>query len=151
MPASQLDATDRKIIEILARDGRCPYTSIAGSLGVTEGTVRNRVNRLLKSGILKIRGAVDPQTLGKGISAIVGIQVNADNLQDIVEVVADMPEVQHAVITAGMYDLILEVSVGSTNELYEFLTKQLREVAGVVRSDTSLTLKVVKDRQVFRG
>lgn len=149
MAGTSLDKIDRQILQLLADDGRLSYTKIGEVLNVTEGTVRNRVSRLQKTGVLTIKGIVDQQALGRTIRAMVGLEVNADLLPDIIETITGMKEIEHAVVTAGSYDLMLSISVSTTEELYDFLTNRLREIPGVNGSDTFVTLKVIKDRQGF--
>ena len=68
-----MDALDLAIVEQLQLDGRKPYTEIAQALSVSEGTVRNRVSRLVDDQILQIVGVVDPHILGKDAPALIGV------------------------------------------------------------------------------
>lgn len=140
-----LDELDQQILSALQADGRAPFLAIAEQLGVSEGTVRKRVSRLLKEQYLQIRGLLDPFRLGLGTSAVVGVQVEGGKGPDVVEVLGDMPEVRSLAVCAGTYDLIIEVAVTSNEDLFRFLTGKLRTIPGVVSSDTSLILKKYKE------
>jgi len=150
MSEADFDALDKMILLELQRDGRAPFTSIAARLQVAEGTVRKRVNRLVERGVLRLVGIIDPARVGRTIQAIVGIRVGDGHVEQVVEHLRSLPQVRYLGVTAGAYDLIIEVVVSSNEDLYQFLTNQLRQVPGVAASDTSLILKVFKDRYEWR-
>jgi Lrp/AsnC family transcriptional regulator for asnA, asnC and gidA len=105
---------DKRIIEHLQADGRRPFTQIAAQLGVSEAAVRARTNRLIERGILQVVGVTDPLKLGFQQMAMIGIRCESDRLVTVAEQVADMPEVDYVVITAGTYDLLIETVCGTT-------------------------------------
>ena len=146
-----LDSLDQKILALLQRDGRMAYTEMARRLDVAEGTVRKRVSRLLDEGIVHVVGIVDPTYLGRTVTAIVGVRTEGRDVEDVVAEVRTWDEVRYAAACAGTYDFILEVVVGSNEELYDFLTRRLRATPGVVGSDTSLVMKTVKKRHEWKG
>lgn len=148
---SDLDSLDRQIIALLHEDGRMPYTTIAKRLNVAEATVRKRVSRLISEGIIHIVGLINPERAGHPVTAIVGVQTEGRDVDEIVKHLHEWPEVRFAAVCAGTYDLILEVAVESNEALFHFLTKRLRAVPGVVGSDTSLVMKVVKHRHTWKG
>ena len=69
----QLDDVDKQIILALQKDARTPFKLIARQLGVSEGTVSNRYNRLMKDGILKLEAKIDPFALSNKVTALVGV------------------------------------------------------------------------------
>jgi len=141
-----LDQIDRQILQFLRQDGRMPYTNIAEALNLAESTVRKRVNRLLEEGILKIVGVINPLRVGRFALAIVGINITGANLSQVLAELNKLPEVRYIAVCAGTYDLILEVAVPDTESLFVFLTETLRSIPGVTGSDTSLVMKVCKER-----
>lgn len=144
-----MDGIDRRIIRFLQQDGRMPLTEIAARLQVAEGTIRKRLARLTEEGIVRVTAVVDPVRLGKATSAMVGVKVDADRGQAVAEALQRWPEVRFLAYSAGEYDLMLQVAVGSTEELFRFLTERLREVEGVIASDTFLILKTVKEASAW--
>ncbi|HOA91488.1 MAG: Lrp/AsnC family transcriptional regulator [Bacillota bacterium] len=146
-----MDELDRKIVAILQEDGRTPYTTIADNLGVAEGTIRKRVARLIDEGILQIVGIVDPRKVSQSTIAIVGIQTEGEPVNNIVEKLAKLDEVRYIGVCAGTYDLIVEIVVGSNEELFDVLTHKVRLVPGIKDSDTSLVMKVYKERYSWKG
>ena len=135
---------DKRIIEHLQTDGRRPFTQIAADLGVSEAAVRARTNRLIERGILQIVGVTDPLTLGFQQMAMIGIRCESDKLVGVAEQVAEMPEVDYVVITAGTYDLIIETVSEDNEGLLRFLTEKLRAIDGVRETETFVYLRMVK-------
>src|SRR5690625_904953 len=148
---TSIDALDSQIIELLRHDGRIAYTAIAKELGVAEATVRKRMGRLVSEGIVHVVGLVNPALTGYGVTAIVGVHTEGNEVSAIVEEIQQWPEVRYAAACAGSYDLILEISVSSNDELYEFLTTRLRATPDIVGSDTSLVMRTVKGRHAWEG
>jgi len=142
----ELDELDRLIIAELNRDGRKPFTAIAKKAGVAEATIRKRVERLQESGILKIKAIVDPLALGYKTSAIIGIRVEGSDIKKTLAALQQMQEIRYIGIATGNHDIIVEAFLKNGEDLYPFLTKRLREVPGVVSTDTSLIMKIVQDR-----
>jgi Lrp/AsnC family transcriptional regulator, regulator for asnA, asnC and gidA len=125
----EIDRTSRGIIAMLQRDGRCTYTEMARTLGMSEAAVRARVQALTSAGVLQIVGLTDPGNMGFGVMALIGVQANKD-LHGIAEHVSTWPEATYVVITAGSYDLLIEVVCADNAELL-LLVERLRAVDGV--------------------
>lgn len=130
----EIDGVSRQIIAMLQRDGRCPYTEIARRLGISEAAVRSRVQSLTSAGVLQIIGLTDPGSMGFGVMALIGVQASKD-LNAIAELVSTWPETTYVVISAGSYDLLIEVVCTDNAELLLFV-ERLRAVEGVRTSET---------------
>lgn len=143
-PASEISELDKRIIEHLQQDGRRPFTQIAIALGVSEATVRARTNRLVERGILQIVGVTDPLKLGFQQQAMIGVRCEASQLLEAAGVIKDFPEVDYLVVTAGSYDLLVEVVCEDNEALLHFLTEKLRRVAGVRETETFVYLRMLK-------
>ncbi len=143
-PGEEVSALDKRIIEHLQTDGRRPFTQIAADLGVSEAAVRARTNRLIERGILQIVGVTDPLKLGFQQMAMIGIRCERDRLVPVAEQVAEMPEVDYVVITAGAYDLLIETVCEDNEALLRFLTEKLRAIDGVRETETFVYLRMVK-------
>ncbi|NLN16189.1 MAG: Lrp/AsnC family transcriptional regulator [Firmicutes bacterium] len=141
----ELDELDKEIIAILREDGKTPYTTVAAKVGVAEATVRKRVNRLLDAGVLRITAAVNPEKIGLTTQAIVGVKVEGKDVETIIERLSAMDNVRYIGVCTGDYDLMLHVAMPSSEELFHFLTRTLREIPGVGQSQTSLIMKVFKE------
>ena len=140
--AVKLDPVNRRIIEILQREGRCPFTVIARELGISEAAVRARVRRLTEAGVMDVVAVTNPLMLGFEVMALVGVQASSD-IQAVAHVVSDWPETSYIVITSGSYDLLVEVVCEHNRHLLE-VVQRLREIEGVKSTETFMYLDMVK-------
>ncbi len=121
-----IDLFDLKILKVLNKDGRKPYRAIAEELGVSDATVRNRINRMLKQGVIKqFNVLVDYHKLGRIIKAFIGLKVQPPKLKEIVEHMIENPDVQVLYRTTGEVDLFVEVIFKDMDELNSFLESEL--------------------------
>lgn len=139
-----MDSLDHSIVALLQKDGRMRYTEIAKVLDVTEGTVRNRVARLLEDKAIQIIGVLDPHRIGFNAPAIIGVSIQPPQLERAAAEIASMPEVSYLIMVAGEYDLIVEVFCRDREHLASFLKDQLLQVSGVQRAQTSFILHTYK-------
>jgi Lrp/AsnC family transcriptional regulator, regulator for asnA, asnC and gidA len=130
----RIDDTSRRILEILQHDGRCPNTVIARAVGISEAAVRARIHALTDAGVLQIVGLTDPSNMGFGVIAMIGVQANSD-LNRIAELVSAWQETTYVVISAGSFDLLIEVVCKDNADLLG-LVERLRAVDGVRTSET---------------
>ena len=142
--AEEVSSLDKRIIEHLQQDGRRPFTQIAAELGVSEAAVRARTNRLVERGILQVVGVTDPLKLGFHQQAMIGVRCQRNELLEVADAVSAFPEVAYVVITAGTFDLLVEVVCENNEALLTFLTEKLRAVAGVRDTETFVYLRMVK-------
>jgi Lrp/AsnC family transcriptional regulator for asnA, asnC and gidA len=138
-----LDDVSKAIIEQLQQDGRRPYAAIGKAVGLSEAAVRQRVQRLVDAGVIQIVAVTDPLTVGFPRAAMIGIRCEGD-----MELVADkleaMAEIDYLVITAGQYDLLVEVVCEDDDHLLDVINKRIRSVPGVVHTETFVYLKLRK-------
>jgi Lrp/AsnC family transcriptional regulator for asnA, asnC and gidA len=138
-----LDDVAKRIIEALQQDGRRSYASIAGSVGLSEAAVRQRVARLTEAGIMQIVAVTNPLTLGFRRQALIGLRADGD-LRTIAEEIAEIAEVDYVVITAGSFDIICEVVCEDDEHLLKVLNDQVRVVKGVRDTETLVYLQLTK-------
>lgn len=139
-----LDETDRAIISRLQYDGRVPFTDIAAEIGISEGTVRRRVKQLIESGMLQIVGIVEPQLLGWNAAAMIGVAVQAGQVDAVAHEIAQFPEVSYLFMASGGFDLFIEVYCKDMDHFVSFLNQKLQQVPGVHRTETFMILKMYK-------
>jgi Lrp/AsnC family transcriptional regulator for asnA, asnC and gidA len=139
-----MDRIDRTIVTRLQYNGRMPFTDIAAELGISEGTVRRRVKRLTESGVLQIVAIVEPQLLGWGAAAMIGVTVEAGRVDAVAQRVAQFPEVSYLFMAAGEFDLFVEVFCRDREHFVSFLSQSLQQVPGVERTQTFTILKMYK-------
>jgi len=139
---SALDDIDRTIIELLQADGRMPYTKVAAEVGLTEGAIRQRVQRLTDNGVMQIVAVTDPMSLGVRRVAMIGARVAGD-AEATAASLAELPEVEYLVATAGRYDLMFEVVADDDTALLGLLSR-LRARPDVVEAEAFVCLKLFK-------
>ncbi|HKC22034.1 MAG TPA: Lrp/AsnC family transcriptional regulator [Gaiellaceae bacterium] len=136
-----IDALDQGIIEALQANGRESFRAIAARLGVSEATVRARYARLCDDDILQVVGVTNP--LGLGFEqALIGLKTTGSP-QPVADEIATWEEADYVVVTAGQYDLVVEIVVTDRRDLLG-LTNRIRELDGVVSTETFLYLDLVK-------
>ena len=139
-----MDNLDRAILSYLQKDGRKPYTEIAQVLNVTEGTVRNRVAKLVEDRVVQIVGMVDPYQLGFDAPALIGVSVQPAELDNAAATIATFPEVSYLIMISGEYDLMVEVMCRNREHLASFIKEHLHQVPGITRTQTFLILHTYK-------
>jgi Lrp/AsnC family transcriptional regulator for asnA, asnC and gidA len=121
-----IDPLDLKILKSLNGQGRKPYRAISDELGVSDATVRKRINNMLESGIIKeFNVLLDYHKLGRIIKAFIGLRVQPQMLKKIVEHLEENPDVQVLYRTTGDVDLFVEVIFRDMEELNGFLETDL--------------------------
>ncbi len=137
----EIDALDQGIIEALQANGREPFRRIAARLGVSEATVRARYTRLAAEEILQVVAVTNP--LGLGFEqALVGVKTTGAP-EPAADEIASWPEADYVVVTAGQYDVIVELVAADRRDLLA-LTNRIRAIDGVVSTETFLYLDMVK-------
>lgn len=137
-----MDDLDFAILNHLQEDGRKPFTEIAKALGVTEGTIRNRVAKLTADETLKVIGLVDPHRIGFDTPALIGVSVQPGLLDDVVAAISKFPEVSYLLLVAGEYDLMVEVMCRDRSHLTELVTNRLHKIPGVKDTRTTFILHI---------
>ncbi len=140
---STLDEVSKKIIEQLQRDGRMSYAAIGKAVGLSEAAVRQRVQRLLDHGVMQIVAVTDPTQLGFARQAMIGIHAEGD-LEPIAAELAEMSEVDYVIMTAGSFDLLVEVVCESDDHLLELLSKRIRAIPGIRSTESFVYLRLLK-------
>lgn len=142
-PRTELDPASRAIIEHLQQDGRRPYAEIAEAIGISEESVRHRVDQLRSSGVMQIVAVTDPLQLGFARQAMLGVLVEGP-LKPVATALAKIEEVDYVVITAGGFDILAEVVGESDAHLLELVTSRIRPIPGVTSIHTFLYLELEK-------
>jgi Lrp/AsnC family transcriptional regulator for asnA, asnC and gidA len=142
-PRQLPDEVSRAIIAQLQEDGRRPYAAIGKAIGLSEAAVRQRVQRLIDSGVMQVVAVTDPMQVGLARQAMVAISVTG-NVETVADELAKIDEVDYIVITAGTFDILAEVVVAGDDQLLELINGRIRALSGVARTETFLYLKLTK-------
>lgn len=141
--AAAIDAVSLAIIEQLQEDGRRPYAAIGKAVGLSEAAVRQRVQKLLDQGVMQIVAVTDPLTVGLRRQAMVGINVEGD-LDPVADALTAMDEVEYVVVTAGSFDLLIEIVCEDDDHLLDTINKRIRTLPGVRSTESFVYLKLRK-------
>ena len=142
---AQLDDLSKAIIEKLQENGRRSYAGIGKAIGLSEAAVRQRVQRLIDAGVMQIVAVTDPMQLGFARQAMIAIRCTGDTIK-VAEKLAELPSIDYVVLTAGSFDVIVEVVCEDDNDLLELLNSQIRALPGVLSTETLVYLKLVKQQ-----
>ena len=138
-----LDAVSKKIIEQLQVDGRRSYAEIGKAVGLSEAAVRQRVQKLTDAGVMQVVAVTDPTQLGFTRQAMIGIRATGDT-RVLAEQLSEIPAVDYVVLTAGSFDLLAEVVCEDDEELIALLNSHIRNLDGVLSTETFVYLKLHK-------
>ena len=138
-----LDDVSKAIIEQLQQDGRRSYAAIGKVVGLSEAAVRQRVQRLTESGVMQVVAVTDPMQLGFARQAMVGIRAKGE-LETVAEALGELDEVDYVVITAGTFDILVEVVCESDDHLLELLSGKIRTIPNIDSTETFMYLKLQK-------
>ncbi|MCJ7434258.1 MAG: Lrp/AsnC family transcriptional regulator [Anaerolineales bacterium] len=141
----RLDAIDLSIIESLQKDGREAFAQIAEQLKVSPGMIRQRYNRLVEMGYLKIVAVTNPLMMGIRTMALIGIHTDGHKLLQVAEKISKLDEVVYLVVVSGRYDIICEVFCRDHEDLLKFLTEKLAKVDGIRETESFMHLKIMKE------
>ena len=140
---ADLDDTDKAIIRALQIDGRRPYSKLGPAVGLSQAAVRQRVQRLIDRGVMQVVAVTDPATLGFAVQAMVAVSVTGD-VRAVADQLGDLPEVEYVVITAGRFDLLVEVVCSDTHHLLQVVNDRIRAVDGGTSTEVFTYLHLVK-------
>jgi DNA-binding Lrp family transcriptional regulator len=148
----QLEELDHAIFRELQADGRLPFTTLAGRLGVSEAQARRRTKSLIAADVFAIVPIANPRVLGLDQLACIGLVVRGPYMATVTKRLLAMPQVSFVVVTSGEFNLLAEVGCVSSDELYEFVVN-LRRLPGLQSSETFVYLNVLQQRYqwMFEG
>ena len=145
---SKLDATDERLIHLLEQNARQSSEVIAKQLGISPATVRRRIRKLVDSDILRIAAAVDRNSIGYPLAAVIAFDVVHDKLESALKLLADRQEVKWVSTTTGRFDILALAWFRSTEELADFVQNKMAKIDGVRDSETFICLRRGKGRLV---
>ena len=135
------DELDWKIINIL-REGNETNNMLARELNISEGTVRQRIKKLKESGVLNVRGLINPEILSNQQLAVIAVNVSkSSQLEKKAKEIVGLDNVLNVSMTSGRFDLLVEVLVDSNKGLVKFLTEELSTVEDITTTESFLMLK----------
>ena len=142
----KIDRIDQEIIKLLQVNGRLSNSLIAKKTGISEATVRNRLNRLINDEYIQIVAVSNPLKLGFNITGVIKIVVDIGKIDAISNKLKKLSPLWFIVHSTGGSDIYGEFVAKSIDELNDLLHKKINKIDGVIRTETSLILKFIKRR-----
>jgi DNA-binding Lrp family transcriptional regulator len=142
----ELDEIDRRLLALLRDDGRRPASSLAAALGVSRGTVQNRIARLLREGVIQgftVRMQPEAEWAGRAVRAITTIEIRGRATANVLHALRGFPEVRALHTTNGRWDVVAEIDAENLEALDQALNRT-RMLDGVASTETSILLSTQK-------
>lgn len=139
-----LDDVDLRILQLLGDDGRCPWSDLARPLGLTESTVRRRVDALRKGGYLRFAIFVDPELMDYEVELIMWLHVDISKFEDVAKALKARREIRYLSATSGYSDLFGEVVLRRQENIYPFVTEVLGAIPGIRQTEIGIELECLK-------
>jgi Lrp/AsnC family transcriptional regulator for asnA, asnC and gidA len=146
----KLDALDKKIIIELQHNGRIPYKDIAKKLKVSDGTIRLRTEKMIKSNFLRITASIDPFYFANSITALIGINIAKRSPAELMQKISNMSGVKSVCNATGRYDLFVEVFFDSREALKNFLASDLSQMDAITFTETFVYLDALNKWVAFQ-
>ena len=147
----ELDDLDRRMMKLLRHDGRLSYARIARTVGVSEPTVRKRIDRLVDGGAIITAARINPAPIGFPIDALIGVRVVRGRVMEVGRRLAEMENVAYVAYVAGSFDLMIEAFLPHTEGLFKFLNEDLDQIDGIASTETWHVLRTEKSFYNWEG
>jgi len=146
----KIDMLDKKISDLLIEDGRMSCSKIAARIGgISERAVRYRINRLIKNGVIAVRGNVIAEGLGLTVCADVFIEVEPAQVLEIANHLAQFESVSYIAYSTGDTDISIQVFARNNSDLFKFVTDVVGKIPGVRKTHISFVRIKIKDDHIW--
>lgn len=144
MSSLNLDEIDVRLLKILQENCKLNFTQIGNQLGIAESTIRYRIDRLEKRGIItNYIALINPRKVGLSITAIMMIKVNPQKIEEISPQLATFKELRHLFRTTGQYDMISVVNARDISHLNKVMSK-IKKIEGIHELIVEVATELVK-------
>jgi Lrp/AsnC family transcriptional regulator for asnA, asnC and gidA len=141
---TKLDAIDRQIISLLQENGRRSNADISRTVGLSESSVKIRVDRLINNNVIKVSAVLNPEAVGLKANALIGVCVLPGKADYVGEKLSVINEVLYISFITGRYDLLIEVLLRDPSELYDFISTHVHKIPGIVSIETYYVMRTHK-------
>ena len=139
-----LDELDRRIVDLLTVDARVSNRQIAAQLGVTEGTIRGRINRLEQGGAIRLTAVTNLAYAGSPKTVLIGVQAQHGELRAVSQKIAAMPEIGCVILMLGRFDILAIGLFRELEDVLEVANNRILALPGVRHVETSIAVKTLK-------
>lgn len=149
---TRIDAIDRAIVDSLMEDGRMPAAEIARRLGkgVSERTVRYRIERMVREGLISLSAIPHPRQLGFQIVADVFLEVEPSQINQVARLLSKQDRVSYVACSIGERDVSIQVVARNLDEFYAYITEVIGKMPGVRKTTSSIVPIILKDLHQWR-
>lgn len=144
MSKARIDDVDRRIVELLSVNGRRSNREIAQKLGLGEGTVRGRIERMQERGMIKIMAVTSFSAREPSMLAYIGVRADLRQVAETAEAIAQLDFVRFVATMIGRYDILVITLVKDGGELVRLVNDEIVTMPGVRHVDTTLAVKGLK-------
>ena len=146
----EIDSTDKRIIKLMEQDARMPFLEMARKIGVSGGTIHQRVEKLKEAGIIIGSSVqVDYAKLGHGVVVLLGIHlVNARDIHKVIKKLEKLDEISDAYYTTGDYALIVKINVRDIDHFHDFLINKIQMIEEIQSTESFISLKKVISKNI---
>ena len=144
------DSTTERLIQILMQDAWQSSLSLSKQLHLSPITVRRRIAKLLEKGIIRIVAVTNPPEGAPSFVAIIAIDVIQNKIKEVIQQLANRPEVVWCSPTTGRFDILTMVRFASNEDLYKFIQDELPTIEGIKDSETFICLHMKRGRYIPR-
>jgi len=134
---NQIDGLDLQIIQALSQNGRKSFVEIAKKTKLSPVGVKNRVEKLIEQGVLKIQGGLRIETFNS-LSAYIGVEAEKKVVSNLIEKLEKSPLVYHLVKASGSYNLVINIIASNMTQIERFINKEIRSNPGVKRIEVNV-------------
>jgi Lrp/AsnC family transcriptional regulator for asnA, asnC and gidA len=142
---STLDRLDERIITLLQEDGRMSSRIMAERLGVSDRTVRYRIDRLVKSGAIIVAAMVDPTVIGWPVSADLKITVMRPHTRSVAKALGEINEVMYVSLNEREGVVLATIIARSEPDAFRFVKTEIMPLEGVLKVATTIETDYIKD------
>lgn len=150
MPQNKFDSVDRRIIQVLQKEGRVANKDLAERIGLTPTPTLERVRRLERDGIIEGYAAkVNKDLVGRGFMAFVTVTLKVHQLnllEEFTAAIQEIPEILACYHTTGDGDFLLQVVAKDTKDYEQLMRNKLTTLPDVERLHTSIVLNTIKEQ-----
>jgi len=151
---TELDRIDRKILDILQRDGRISMTELAQQIGLSTSPCSERVRRMEREGVIAgYQARVSPKALGKELLVFVEITLSSKSAEVFDKVRAELmlvPDIQECHLVSGSFDYLVKARLGGMDEYRRLLGDMLKKLPVTAQSHSYVVMEEVKESLVVR-
>jgi len=139
-----VDQFDKELISLLEQDARQTSDELAEQLSMSPSTIRRRMGELLKRGAIRIVAIPEPKQIGTSLVAIMAFQVLHEKLNSFIATMGGRKDVKCLYVTSGRFDAVALMWFSSTEQLYEFMEREVSKIEGIKATETFVCLHTEK-------